>query len=106
MDFSKCIYGDTGMGILLFASPHPRMQGLTTSSQLEHKLYFISQSSSRKRREREKKKISLLNVVLGTEHFLHVYMEAILLYGSLAETLKHECSEGENINWSAVMKFP
>lgn len=56
MGFSKCIYGDTGMGILLFASPHPRMQGLTTSSQLEHKLYFISQSSSRKRREREKKK--------------------------------------------------
>lgn len=95
------------MEILLFASPHPRMQGLTTSSQLEHKLYFISQSSSRKRREREKKKkISLLNVVLGTEHFLHVYMEAILLYGSLAETLKHECSEGENINWSAVIKFP
>lgn len=34
-----------------------------------------------------------------------VYMGAILLYGSVAETLKHECSEGENINCSVVMKF-
>lgn len=54
--------------------------------------------------KRKKKKISLYNV-LGTEHFLEVYMGAILLYGSLAETLKHKCSEGENINWSGVMRF-
>ena len=40
--------------ILLFASPHCRMQGLTANSQLEHKLYFIFQSSSRKK-ERGKK---------------------------------------------------
>lgn len=32
-------------------------------------------------------------------------MGAILLYGSLAETLKHECSEGGNINWPVVMRF-
>lgn len=58
------------------------------------------------RRERErKKKISLYDVVLGTEHFLEVYMGVILLYGSLAKTLKHKCSEGEHINWSAVMRF-
>lgn len=80
------------------------MEGLTTSSQLEDEPHFISQSSCRKGREREKK-ISLYNVVLGTEHFLEVYMGAILLYGSLAETLKHKCSEGEHINWSAVMRF-
>lgn len=53
----------------------------------------------------EKKKVSLYNVFLGTEHFLEVYMGAILLYGSLAETLKHKCSEGEHINWSAVMRL-
>lgn len=93
------------MEILLFASLHPRMEDLTTSSQLEHELHFISQSSHRKRREREKKKISLHNVVLGTKHFPKVYMGTILLYGSLAESLKQECSEGENINWSAIMKF-
>ena len=80
------------------------MQGLTTNSQLEHKLYFIFQSSSRKRGE--KTKISLLNVVLGMKHFLKVYMGAILLYGSLAKTLEHERSEGEGINRSVVMKFP
>lgn len=73
------------MEILLF-HPRPRMRGLTTSSQLEHELYFISQSSSRKKSEREKKKIILLNVIPGTEHFLKVYMGAILLYGSLAGT--------------------
>lgn len=55
--------------------------------------------------ERERKKISLHNVVLGTKHFPKVYMGTILLYGSLAESLKQECSEGENINWSAIMKF-
>ena len=93
------------MEILLFASPHPRMQGLTTSSVGTQTVFYFSIIKQKEEREREKK-ISLLNVVLGTEHFLHVYMQAILLYGSLAETLKHECSEGENINWSVVMKFP
>ena len=37
---------------------------------------------------------------------LKVYMGAILLYESLAKTLEHGCSEGEDINWSVVMKFP
>lgn len=82
------------------------MQGLTANSQLEHKLYFIFQSSSRKKERGEKTKISLLNVVLGMKHFLKVYMGAILLYGSLAKTLQHERPEGEGINRSVVMKFP
>lgn len=47
----------------------------------------------------------LLNVVLETEHFLKVNRATILLYGSLAETLEQECSRGECINWSAVMKL-
>lgn len=51
-------------------------------------------------RRKRGEKISLYNVVLGTEHFLEVYMGAILLYGSLAETLKHKCSEEEHINSS------
>lgn len=38
-------------------------------------------------KEEREKKIHLLNVVLGTEHFLKVYMGAILLYGSAAEVL-------------------
>lgn len=41
---------------LPFASPHPTMDCLTTSSQLEHQLHFIFQSSCRKR---EKKNQSL-----------------------------------------------
>lgn len=70
---------------LLFVSPHPKREGLTTSSQLlAHKLHFISQSPCRKRRE---KKIHLLNVVLGMEHFLRLYMGAIPRYGFSAETL-------------------
>lgn len=71
------------MEIMLFTSPHSRMEGLTTKSTLGPRtaLYFsITQ-------EEERKKIHLLNVVLGTDHFLKVYMGAILLYGSSAETL-------------------
>ena len=56
--------------ILLFASPHSRMQGLTTNTQLEHDLYFISQSSSRKRERKTKTKSvflmwSCLKVYMG-----------------------------------------
>lgn len=41
--------------VLLFASPHPGMEGLAASLQLERELYLISQSPSRKRRDREEK---------------------------------------------------
>ena len=55
---------------MLFASPHSRMQGLTTNTQLEHDLYFISQSSSRKRERKTKTKSvflmwSCLKVYMG-----------------------------------------
>lgn len=85
MDFFRTRIWAYWMEIMLSASPHSRMEGLTTSSRLDYQLYCLSQSLCRNRRE--KKKIHLLNVVLGTEHFLKVYMGAILLYGSAAEIL-------------------
>lgn len=91
------------MKILLFAST------LSQNGRSDHEFTVGRRTAFHfsiimQKRER-KKKISLYNVVLGAEHFLEVYMGAILLYGSLAETLKHECSEGENINRSIVMRF-
>lgn len=74
MGLSEGICGDTA-----FASLHPGMEGLATSSQLEHEPCFTSQSSCTK----EEKKISLHDSVLGTEYFLKVHVRATLLYGSL-----------------------
>lgn len=65
--------------ILLFASPHSRMKGLAPSSWLDHELHHISQSSCRK--EREKKKIHLLNAVLGMEHSLKFGREQYCFMG-------------------------
>lgn len=86
---------------IALALSHPRMGGLSRSSQLEHKLYYISLSSFGKKM----KKISHHNVVLDTEHFLKVYRGTILSHGSLPETLQYKCSEMKSTNSSVIMRL-
>lgn len=54
-------------------------------------------------KEERKRKSAFITLSWGPSIFWKFIWE---LYGSLAETLKHECSEGETINWSVVMKSP
>lgn len=101
--FSKYTYGDTGGRYCFLLHPiseckvWPQIHSWNTNC-----ILFLNHWAER---ERGKKKTKTKSVFLMWS-CLKVYMGAILLYESLAKTLEHGCSEGEDINWSVVMKFP